>query len=63
MGKNIKVKSFYSGKIYKFGQWVLSTHKNGHTKESFDEVIEKGEIEENLERVSVKSGDMIYLQI
>ena len=41
----------------------VSTHKNGHTKESFDEVIEKGEVEENLERVSVKSGDMIYLQI
>lgn len=35
--------------------------KDGHTKESFAEVIEKGEIEEHLERVSVKSGDMIYI--
>lgn len=35
--------------------------KDGHTKESFTEVIEKGEIEEHLERVSVSPGDMIYI--
>ncbi|MDY2882031.1 MAG: class I mannose-6-phosphate isomerase, partial [Romboutsia timonensis] len=35
--------------------------KDVHTKQSFAEVIEKGEIEEHLERVSVKPGDMIYI--
>lgn len=35
--------------------------KEGHTKESFAEVIEKGEIEEHLKQVSVKPGDLIYI--
>ena len=35
--------------------------KYGHTKESFAKIIESGEIEEHLERVSVKPGDMIYI--
>lgn len=35
--------------------------KDGHTKESFAKVIEKGEIEYHLEKVSVKQGDMIYI--
>ncbi|MEG2511556.1 MAG: type I phosphomannose isomerase catalytic subunit [Bacilli bacterium] len=35
--------------------------KEGHDKKSFAEVIEKGEIEEHLEKVSVKPGDMIYI--
>lgn len=35
--------------------------KDGHTKESLAEVIEKGEIENHLEKISVKPGDMIYI--
>ena len=35
--------------------------KDGHNKSSFAEVIEKGEIEEHLKKVSVKPGDMIYI--
>lgn len=35
--------------------------KPGHTKESFSKVIESGRIEEELEKVSVKPGDMIYI--
>lgn len=35
--------------------------KDGHTKESLAEVIEKGEIEKHLEKISVKPGDMIYI--
>ena len=37
--------------------------KYGHTKESFAEVIEKGDIEDHLERVSIKPGDMIYIPV
>ena len=35
--------------------------KDGHTKESLAEVIEKGDIEKHLEKISVKPGDMIYI--
>ena len=35
--------------------------KPNMTKESFAKVIENGEIENYLEKVSVKSGDMIYI--
>ena len=35
--------------------------KDGHTKESLAEVIEKGDIENHLEKISVKPGDMIYI--
>ena len=35
--------------------------KDGHNKESLAEVIEKGEIEKHLEKISVKPGDMIYI--
>ena len=35
--------------------------KDGHTKQSLAEVIEKGDIENHLEKISVKPGDMIYI--
>lgn len=35
--------------------------KEGHDKESLAEIIEKGEIEYYLEKISVKPGDMIYI--
>lgn len=35
--------------------------KDNHTKESFAKVIEDGEIEQHLERISVEPGDMIYI--
>lgn len=35
--------------------------KGGHTKESLAEVIEKGDIENQLEKINVKPGDMIYI--
>ena len=35
--------------------------KDGHTKESFAKVIESGDIENHLERLGVKPGDMIYI--
>lgn len=35
--------------------------KPGHTKETFEKVIESGNIEEELETISVKPGDMIYI--
>ncbi|WP_122641320.1 type I phosphomannose isomerase catalytic subunit [Romboutsia sp. Marseille-P6047] len=37
--------------------------KEGHNKESFYKVIEDGNIEDNLERISVKVGDMIYIPV
>lgn len=35
--------------------------KDNHTKESFAKVIEDGEIEQHLEKISVEPGDMIYI--
>ena len=35
--------------------------KPGHTKESFEKVIKSGDIEEELEKIDVKEGDMIYI--
>ena len=35
--------------------------KENHTKESFAKVIENGDIEQHLEKISVKPGDMIYI--
>lgn len=35
--------------------------KKGHTRESFAQVIENGNIEQHLENVSVAPGDMIYI--
>ena len=35
--------------------------KDGHTRESFAKVIENGNIQEHLEKVSVAPGDMIYI--
>lgn len=131
----LKLKPFYSEKVWGYEQWVLSTHKNGHakiedsqldlmeyigeelpilnkiiqandtlsvqvhpddefsrlheddngktecwyileateeaylicgikdnhTKESFAKVIEDGNIEDHLEKISVSPGDMIYI--
>lgn len=37
--------------------------KEGHNKESFSKVIEDGNIEEHLKRISVKPGDMIYIPV
>lgn len=37
--------------------------KEGHNKESFSRVIEDGNIEEHLKRISVKPGDMIYIPV
>lgn len=37
--------------------------KSGHDKESFSKVIEEGDIENHLKRVSVKPGDMIYIPV
>ena len=37
--------------------------KKGHTKESLAKVIENGEIEKHLEKISVKPGDMIYIPV
>ena len=35
--------------------------KDNHTKESFAKVIEDGEIEQHLKKISVEPGDMIYI--
>lgn len=35
--------------------------KDGHTEESLAKVIESGDIEKHLEKISVKPGDMIYI--
>lgn len=35
--------------------------KKGHTKETFAQVIESGNIEQHLEKISVSPGDMIYI--
>ena len=35
--------------------------KPGHTKESLEKVIKSGDIEEELEKIKVKEGDMIYI--
>ena len=35
--------------------------KDNHTRESFAKVIEDGEIEQHLEKISVEPGDMIYI--
>ena len=35
--------------------------KSGHNKKSFAEVIKKNNLEENLQEVSVKAGDIIYI--
>lgn len=35
--------------------------KDGHSKESLSKVIEDGDIEAHLKRISVKTGDMIYI--
>ena len=35
--------------------------KTGHTKETIEKVIDSGNIEEELEKISVKPGDMIYI--
>lgn len=45
----------------KEGATLVCGIKDGHTKDSFAKVIEEGNIENHLERVSVKSGDMIYI--
>lgn len=135
MTKILKIKPFYSEKIWGYEDWILSTHKNGHSivqgkdinlidymgkelpilnkiikaddtlsiqvhpgdefarkyendngktecwyildakkgatlvcgikkgqnKESFEQVIKQGNLEEYLERINVKAGDMIYI--
>lgn len=45
----------------KEGASLICGIKPGHTKESFSKVIESGNIENELEKVSVKPGDMIYI--
>lgn len=45
----------------KEGASLICGIKSGHTKKSFSKVIESGSIEEELEKVSVKPGDMIYI--
>ena len=37
--------------------------KEGHNKESFSKVIEDGNIEEHLKRISVKPGDIVYIPV
>ena len=37
--------------------------KKGHTKETLAKVIETGDIEKHLKKISVKPGDMIYIPV
>ena len=41
--------------------YLICGIKDNHTKESFAKVIEDGEIEQHLEKISVEPGDMIYI--
>ena len=40
---------------------IICGLKEGHDKESLAEIIEKNEIENHLEKISVRPGDMIYI--